>query len=343
MGIDGTAVRRRRYLTILTASAAGAAGCLGDDQSGADPGGTDDPSDGTDEPPTTTHEPTDPGTPTSSDEDYEFPPDDDGVDEVVWYEDVDDPSDRVVLEPDLETTALPDAAGTFALHNRTDRTFATNYYDWRLYRHEGGRWHRVAPLFVNQPLMYLEAGKRHAWSFTGSSEIPDERVPRAGGTESADVQPIGGGTYAFAASGWFPDQAATPTHEHETVFAAQFELDGPTLELAPSGAVTAVERDGSVVSVEAEGRTSEDGRLATYVLSRTSEAAAPHTLITEAAYREWPLRDALAHVEEGVDEVRLRAPTGAHPPFGVHNDDPPSFTYEGTAWQATVENVEGED
>jgi len=123
------------------------------------------------------------------------------------------------------------------------------------------------------------------------------------------------------------------------VFAARFELDGPELTLEPSNAVTSVERDGDVVSVEATGDTNENARQATYVLSRASEAEAVHEIVTEQAYRAWPLRDALAHAGDGVAEVRLRAATSTHPAFGVHNDDPPSFSYDGTPWRVTVENV----
>ncbi len=334
-------MRRRRLLALLSATAAGTAGtagCLGD----ADPG-TADPSDGTDTPGATTTEPpggaTDgpPGEPTDEDG---FPPRDDGVDRVVWWSDVDDPSGRIVLEPAVTGNELPEASATFTLHNRSDRRFSTNFYDWGLYRREDDRWHLVAPRFVNQPLMRLPPGDSHAWDLTTSSTVPERRTPTASGTESVTVRPVGGGTYAFAIDGWFETQTATPTYEHETVYAARFDLSGPDLALEPSGAVSAAERDGDVVRVEATGDENEDARPATYVLSRASDAEAVHTMVTEQAYRQWPLRDALAHAEDDVEQVRLRAATSTHPPFGVHNDDPPAFVYDGTPWRVTVEDVE---
>lgn len=328
-------MRRRRCLALLSASIAGAAGCLSGESS--DPGssdpGTGDPTDSPDG--TGTRD----GTPGS--DPIGFPPDDDGVDEVVWAGEVDDPSNRVALSADAASTALPDARATFTLHNRSDRRFASNFYDWGVYRREGGRWHRVAPLEVNQPLMYLDPGASHAWTVELSSEIPTEQGLHAGGTDDVGVRPVGGGTYAFAVAGWFPDQTATPTHEHKTVHAARFDLDGPELSLEPSDAVRSVERDGDVVRIKADGDPGEE-RAATYVLRRAPEATAPVPLTTEEAYRRWPLRDALAHAAEGVAEVRLRAPDGTHPPFGVHADDPVAYAYEGTTWLETVENVADE-
>jgi hypothetical protein len=332
-------MRRRRCLALLSASIAGAAGCLSDDPT--DP--TNDASGGTDptDEPTDTTDPTGAPDATPGDDPAGFPPDDDGVDEVVWAGDVDDPSGRVALAADVASTTLPDAQATFTLHNRSDRQFASNFYDWGVYRREGGRWHRVAPLYVNQPLMYLEAGASHAWTVELSSEIPTEQGLHAGGTDDVAVSPLGGGEYAFAVDGWFPDQTATPTHEHKTVHAARFDLDGPELSLEPSNAVRSADRDGDVVRIEADGEPDE-GREATYVLRRAPEATAPVPLTTEEAYRRWPLRDALAHAGEGVAEIRLRAPDGTHPPFGVHADDPMAYAYEGTTWLETVEAVADE-
>jgi len=327
-------MRRRRCLALLSASIAGAAGCLSGDAD--DPAGAADPTDtSTDSPGTTGTGDATPGSDPAG-----FPPEDDGVDRVVWADDVEDPSGRVALSADLASTTLPDARATFTLRNRSDRRFATNFYDWRVYRREGGRWHRVAPRYVNQPLMHLDPGDSHAWTVGLSSERPATPELHTGGTDDVGVRPVGGGEYAFAVSGWFPDQTATPTHEHETVHAARFELDGPDLSLEPSDAVRSVERDGDVVRIEADGDPDES-REATYVLRRAPDATDPVSLITEQAYRRWPLRDALAHAAEGVAEVRLRAADGTHPPFGVHADDPTAFAYDGTTWLETVETDGG--
>ncbi len=341
-------MRRRRLLALLSATtAAGVAGCLGDEgTTESDPGGTPDSTAGT-EPGGTPDATTDGGPSGDGPSDLPgvppgeagFPPDADDVDRVVWTDDVADQTDQLVLDRAVASTTLPDASATFTLHNRGDRRFHTNFYDWALYRRENERWNLVAPRFVNQPLMELPPGQSHAWDLSLSSRTPADRGLHTSGTDDVSVRPVGGGTYAFAIDGWFPEQTATPTHEHKTMFATRFELEGPDLTLEPSNAVTSVTRDGDVVRVEATGDTNEDARQATYVLSRASEAEAVHELVTEQAYRQWPLRDALAHAEDGVTEVRLRAGTSTHPAFGVHNDDPPSFTYDGTPWRVTVENV----
>jgi len=330
-------MRRRRCLTLLGASLVGTAGCLASGSTDrAEPAGGPDPTSSPTGDPTTGTREGGPGSDATG-----FPPEDDGVDRVVWADEVDDTSGRVALAADVASTTLPDARATFTLHNRSDRRFASNFYDWRVYRREGGRWHRVAPRYVNQPLMHLGPGASHAWTVRLSSEIPAERGLHAGGTEDVAVRPVGGGEYAFAVGGWFPEQTATPTHEHKIVHAARFELDGPELTLEPSDAVRSVERDGDVVSIEGDGDGDEQ-REATYVLRRAPEATAPEPLTTEQAYRRWPLRDALAHATDGVSEVRLRAPDGTHPPFGVHADDPLAFAYDGATWLETVEAVADE-
>jgi hypothetical protein len=348
MPADAFTMQRRRMLALLSASLAGLAGCTSGDDPGTEPGAAT----GTQPDATTSPASATAGTPhgdptrtpgSDPGEEPGLPVNPDDVDRVVWHDDVTDPDGRVVLEPAVESASLPDATLEFTLTNGSDRKVATNFYSWAVYRKEGGRWHHVAPRYVNQPLMHLPSGDTHTWHLTADSDVPAGTPPAASGTEDVAVAPLGGGTYAFTIDGWFPDQTATPTYEHETVWAARFRLDGPDLALEPSDRVTGHDRVGGTVEVDARGfDPREESRAATYVLSRTPDATAARELVTEQAYRYWPLRDALAFADDDVDEIRVRSYTGTHPPYGLQ-DDQPAVRYEGSTWTASVEDVAGDE
>lgn len=343
-------MHRRSFLASVGGFAAlGVAGCL-DDRSTGGPGG-DDPSGGDATPTATPGTPTDgtatgPGTPTATPtppgtppHDAPFPPGREDVDRLVWYREVSDPDGRLHLSYSASSVALPGEV-SFTLHNNADRRFMTNFYNWALYRWEGGRWRHVAPLLVNEPLMTLEPGESHTWTVTlsdGNLETPEFR---ASGTSEVTVEPVGGGHYAFAVEGWWDGQDETPTYEHKTVCAARFEAEGRQLPLVPSSAVTGTRREGDTVVVAAENPRGSDGTPATYVLTRDDSASDPRELVTEQVYRQWPLRDALAHAD-GAGEVRVETTTGTTPLFGVREDEDPAVAYDGATFRIGAEEREG--
>ncbi|WP_415380664.1 hypothetical protein [Halosimplex sp. TS25] len=325
-------------------AAASLAGCIADSTGAGSP--TDDSSDTAtdgDGDATATPTATDGGTDRSTDtptppHDALFPPGRDDVETVVWFREVSDPDAALVLEHSAASVALPDAEITFTLRNGTDRPFQTNFYDWALYRWEGGRYHRVAPQAVPQPLMQLAPGESHRWRVALGNDDRATALRWSEGTEAIAVDPVGGGHYAFAAEGWWKGQEQTPTYEHKTVCAARFELDGPRLDLVPSDAVTDTRREGDTVVVSADNpRGGEDRTEATYVLTRNDDATGARELITEQAYREWPLRDALAHAGPDVREVRVDTATGVTPIFGVQSDEDPAVTYDGRTYRISAE------
>lgn len=337
-------MNRRSLLAALgAAAAAGSTGCLADSGAG-DPGdGGSPPTDGNG---TETPPPTD-ATPTTTAGDAQTPPHDaefphgrDDVDEVVWEREVSGPDSTLLLEGFASEATLPAEIG-FRLSNGTDRAFHTNFYDWSLHRWESGRWHRTAPTAVPEPLMTVPPGEAHEWTLTLTNEGLDDPLLRSEGTEAITVRGVGGGPYAFAAEGWWDDQEQTPTYEHQTVCAARFQLDGDALPLEPSRAVTDSRRDGDSVTVAAENPRTDEGDEATYVLTRDDDAADPRTLITEQVYRQWPLRDALAHAEPDVAEVRVETTTGSTPPFGVRGDGP-AIEYDGHTYRVSAETPDGE-
>jgi len=192
----------------------------------------------------------------------------------------------------------------------------------------------LTPLEVPQPLMELPPGESHTWTVTFEDDDLGRVAFRSSGTSDVTVGAVGGGTYAFAAEGWWDDQAATPTYEHRTVFAAQFELTGEALQLVPSDAVTDTRRDGDRVVVEAD--NPDGGDPATYALTQDEDATDPREFVTEQVYRQWPLRDALAHAGEDVQEVYVETTTPVSPPFGVRTDEDPAVRYDGRTYRVDV-------
>ncbi|PSQ19407.1 hypothetical protein BRD00_01925 [Halobacteriales archaeon QS_8_69_26] len=324
---------RRRFLGLLAAvGTASVAGCTASG-SGDDTTPTPDP--------TSTRDPTTGQPPDGN----RYPDYGDDVARVVGYEDVDPPTDAVYVEPGSEGVTLPSGEISFTMHNGTHRTFATNFYGWRIDRWEDG-WHHVAPRFVNQPLMHLRPGGSHTWRITvDNTDLRDaEKVSgNVGGTTDVTVPALGGGTYAFAADGWFEGDGSTtssvPEHERQTAVAARFTVEGPALELSLSDWVTDTARDGDTVTVTPGDRPErESSRPATYVLRRDPDVEDPRTLVTEQVIREWPLRDALAALEPGVETVRVETTTGAYPAFGIH--EPVAVEYEGETFGVETEDPE---
>lgn len=306
---------RRRFVAALGATAAG--GCLGEGPGNADAGGSG-------QTPTGTLGDGDPTAPS-------FPPDSEDVDRVVWARDVDDPSDRLVLEPDAKSGTLPRTTLSFTLRNGTDETFQTNFHDWALYRREDGVWYYLVPRVVVQPLMGVRPGGSHEWMLTVDNTDLSSPSLRGGDGDGPFVRGLGSGEYAFTANGWWAEQNATPTHEHKTVVAARFSLEGDPLALGPSDAVSEVSRDGDVITVTATNPAAEDledDRPATFVLTRDPSATGAQRMVTEQVYRRWPLRDALALADRDVREVRIESTEAGLVSFGF-DDGPSAITYEG--------------
>jgi hypothetical protein len=346
-------MRRRRVLALLSASLVGVAGCSADGESGdgasTPEGGTvttgDRTTDRTGAGATTTRSrtATDGADRTTSrastetprptpDGSAEFPPRWDP--ERVFWSRI-GPVDGIALDAEVASSTLPEAGVEFTLANRSDRELSSNFSSWELYRWEGGRWYFLAPLFSHMGVSILDPGESHTWTFAFSSEIPPHEVSGSGASE-VRIQPVGGGTYAFAIHGY---STAFPG----TLWAARFGLDGPDLSLEPSQRVNGATREGETVEVDAAANAAgPDARLATYVLSRTPEAADPRPMITEQVYRRWPLRDALAFVGPDVEEVRVRAYATSHPAFGVTRTDP-AVEFGGGVWSGSIENDEAVD
>lgn len=228
--------------------------------------------------------------------------------------------------------SLPRAEFDFVLTNEASERFEVNFYGWSVWKHVRGEWFRVAPRGSPIPLMYLEPGDSHSWHLTADNADLDRPISRAEGTEEMTVVGLGGGTYAFGIDGWFSDRS----NEDKTGVAAHFELVGESLSLDPVG-IDRAERDGDRVLAYDEPTGNEDP--AVYRVTRVEDPPEePRRMITEQVVRRTMLRNALAHFEPDIREVRLEAGTTSYPAFGVRK--PRFVEYEDATYRIETERLE---
>lgn len=276
-------MNRRRALALLGSAATG--GCLGGGF-GSEPT-------------------TNPATVTAPEE---CPPFDSDVKRVFCSTDADE---LLSFDSGGQSGSLPHAKFDFVLANEANERFEVNFYGWSVWKYVQGEWFRVAPQGSPVPLMYLEPGDSHAWHLTVDNSDLDRPIPRAEGTEEMTVVGLGAGIYTFGIDGWFSDQS----HEDKTGVATHFELTGDSIPLESVG-IDRTERDGDRILVYDDLTGDEDP--AAYVVTRVENPAEePRRMITEQVLRRTLLRNALAHFESGVRQVRLESGTTGYPAFGI--------------------------
>lgn len=256
----------------------------------------------------------------------EFP---DDVVDVVDYDEVDVDAADAYLEPSARTVGRGETL-ELTLYNQADDVLDSNFYAWRLFKRVDGTWYFVAPDQYPVPLMGVQPGASHTWSFTAVDAAIGGAVPRVESTETLDVPALGGGEYLFGAPGGYGDQDQT------TMYVAGFDLDAGALELTPSNAVESVEWSDDVL-VATSSRGDPDGeyaRLGAYVLRRVAEPSGdPWKMVPEQVVRDEQLRDALAlSLEHDADVVRLEEYTSATPVFGTGRT-PDTIEYDGTVYE----------
>ena len=250
------------------------------------------------------------------------------------------PDANLSLSPAADELDLPTDSTTFTLANDTDYEYRTNFYGWSLEKHVDGEWFHVAPQFWHQPLHVLPAGDSHEWSFTvdnGQSptgvDADDEEITLAG---------LGGGEYAFTADGWFPFGEG---EMFRVSLGARFRLNGDQVALTPAEDVSA-SRDGDTVVVTTDEEPAENEEPTACIVERSAVPAgqSAQRYITEQLLRPSPglavrplLRDTIPFFEDGVQTVRLEAPDGTSPPFGV--DEPEYVRYEGETYKISTKRL----
>jgi hypothetical protein len=327
-------IRRRRVLAALAGAAGASAGCLDGTQV---PGDEGTPGDGTDTPGTSTDGTDTPAT--ATDGGAAGCPDYDRVERVVCYDDVDPDAVDVVLEPSRRALG-PGSSVDFTLHNRSERTLRTNFYNWNVHKRVDGDWYHVAPRMWNDPLMSVSPGESHTWTLTLDNGDVEEgaTVPRASGTEDVAVAGVGGGTYAFRSRGWFEDD----DHDQAVAFAATFDLDANPLALVPTDAVAGTSRDGDTLVADSTrgDPDDEDYRLGAYTLARVDAPDADvRTLVAEQVVRRERLRDALAlALEHDAERVRIEEYDATYPLFGLQEST--VFAFRGQHYEVSARELE---
>jgi Tfp pilus assembly protein PilX len=247
---------------------------------------------------------------------------------------------ELVLEPGSDTVERGDTIA-FELANRSERRFATNFYNWRLDKRVDGEWFHVAPQEYPEPLTALAPDEMHTWRLTAaeSAVAEGESVDRSGetGTEDLSVEALGGGTYAFRTRGWFADDRDDGTY----AFGATFDLDAPALSITRTDAITETRWEDETLLAESDRGDPEAGQLGAYELRRVGDAPDEEVirLIAEQVLRNDQLRDAVAlAVEYDADTARIEEYTGITPVFGADSDG--YYEVGGTVYEVTTEAID---
>lgn len=207
------------------------------------------------------------------------------------------------------------AGVSFALTNDSDVPFVTARGAWQLWKAADGEWFVLSGTGGTEPRP-LAPGTEHRWQLSLSPRLPPGDVRTVGRRGELAVPALGGGRYAFAVDGWFPEEGSA----RRTVFQATLDLGGEPLALRPTdNLLNPVVSRGVVRARVRTGCRSCPG--ARYVLERTPGADPDRRVVPETAVRTGPrepLRDALAlAIRYGVERVDLTARSPVSPPFGV--------------------------
>lgn len=241
-----------------------------------------------------------------------------------------DPTAEVYLEPSASSVTPTDSI-EFSLHNRSDTTLKTNFFDWRVHKYVDGAWYYIrpnAPMPI--PLMYIEPDDAHAWSLQVENEAVAHglAIPNEISTDDIILHGLGEGYYSFRGRGrfdWDNDPAMA--------FATRFDVEGSPIELTPTDRVEATEWDGDTLVARAQVDDPEHDAMYTYTVERVSPPAeGALEVITEQVIRFDPVRDAMAlSFLYDADRVRVEDYPSVEFVFGRWFDD--TVTYQGTTFE----------
>jgi len=255
----------------------------------------------------------------------------DGPDRVVCSA-VESQTVRFALGGQVRHDGADGADVRFRFRNTLPRVLSWNPYRWLVWKRRDGRWFRVYPRAINQPLARLPPGATGNWRLqtdlgadVGAGTAYGVNLSRRDG---ASLGGLGGGEYAVSTT--------VSTGSTDVRLAARFDLSTPAVSLVPPGEA-AGNRYGPTRATElvADGdprvvREPDAEEPRELVVERT-DADHDRWLGPEQAVRRWPLRDALAWFEPDVERVVVQADTGTAPPFGIHGT--PVVRYDGSRYR----------
>lgn len=257
------------------------------------------------------------------------------VDRVVSYRDV--PDAPLALVPSAQSVSLPaDLSAT--VRNRTTRRVGLNPFHWVLHKRVSGRWAHVVPAMMPLPLTHLRPGTSHVWRFSLSSSTDPTDLKLHGKYISEE----GGGTIDGLGGGEYALTSVAAIGKTQYGLLARFTLDGPKIDIEPTGAVLRTTRENETVTVTVEGVSSADttAREVLTLERGVSAPSQPPILPAERAVRDWRFRNSLPFFEEGVSTVHLRARKGSGvvPPFGIQGMQ--YRRYEGSTYRLTAKQID---
>ncbi|MDG5761476.1 hypothetical protein QA600_19275 [Natronococcus sp. A-GB1] len=246
----------------------------------------------------------------------------------------------LLFEPSTASMTAPGSI-TFALRNRSGRTFNTNQYGWRLHKYEDGTWFNVARRTIPLPLHSLRVGGSMEWTLS----IDNDGLENGGRLDSPDrsharFRGLRDGIYAFGIDGW----SASDDADAKTALVETFELTAEPLSLEPAPTVSSVEwseDDGSETLVARTDRLNGAERATAYELVRVDGSRSGERIIFEQVVRDEQLRTLLALAENrGAGRVRLedRRETGSR--FGRTVDNGDILEYDGIEYRFGSRDLE---
>jgi len=148
----------------------------------------------------------------------------------------------------------------------------------------------------------------HTWTVTVDNDDLDAPVTPVEANASLPLRALGGGSYAVIVVGTYGRAGASWRDNQPIIgYAGRFTLQGGPLPLVPTNTVRDVTRDGNAVTVTmGEVDSSHAITVARRASPATERGNEPPRYITESLYGHPVLRNALAHVEAGVERLTVR-------------------------------------
>lgn len=247
---------------------------------------------------------------------------DDEEPSVAWFHEAGETTPTFV-RPSTEQATLP-AGVTFRFINHSRETLGCGH--WTLYKLHAGEWFSLGPLVRLAVCYQVAPGGTDTWTLDLYNGDGIDNSPYDD-DETHDF--LGGGTYA-----------AVVGFGHETGRSgALVDLQGEQIDIVPT-ADAAAERDGATVTVTTpRWRDAETGSV---TLRLTRAASADTTLIPEQVMlgRYQGLRNSLAFLDSGVDEVLLRTNDRVADRTVGFDGERSRYRVEGEAYELTVKKGE---
>ena len=253
------------------------------------------------------------------------------------------------MQRSSSTMELPEDELTVELVNGSDEVLSANPKQYILYQVVDGEWRYILPRSQLADLITIDIapGERRRWQINLDtadlgSLYPMSKPPRARDYQDFTLR-LPPGTYAFG----FP--VTLSQQDVNRLYARTFKVLGDDLSLEPSAEVAETRDEGSTVVVRTQTSSDEEHRVSLVVdaIKNVPEYATTVSLfeLYNPRYKRFAnlhqqslevrlvklLRDALAHADPLIDEIRVETTARKTPPVGLSYGKSRTVTYGGRA------------